>query len=84
MFLLQLCSCRTLIDPYLLCSLVNSFFLLHCPFPVTVSIFLKIRVFQLEFGNDMAITTTTRAGDAFFTTDFLDQQNIALVDDIPR
>jgi len=42
------------------------------------------RVFQLEFGNDMAITTITRAGDAFFTTDFLDQQNIALVDDIPR
>jgi hypothetical protein len=56
--------------------------LVHCPFLVTISIFLKIRGFQLEFGNDIAITTT--AGGASFTTDFLDQQNLAFVDDIPR
>lgn len=70
-------------DHYLLCSLVNaSILLLHCPFPVTVFIFLKIRIFQLEFGNDIAITTTV--GGASFTPDILDQQNLALVDNMPR
>ncbi|CAL4982454.1 unnamed protein product [Urochloa decumbens] len=40
------------------------------------------RVFQLEFGNDIAITTTT--GGASFMPDILDQQNLALADNIPR
>ncbi|CAD6252595.1 unnamed protein product [Miscanthus lutarioriparius] len=37
---------------------------------------------NLEFGNDIAFTTT--AGGASFTSDILDQQKLALVDNIPR
>jgi hypothetical protein len=42
----------------------------------------EIRVFQLEFGSDVAFATP--AGGASTAPGILDQQNLALVDTAPR